>query len=381
MQEFALIEECKSWLRDAVLPLWTEQGVDPHSGAFVETLSFHAEPQKLARRAMVQARQIYSMVAAFELGLLPRARALSLVERAVEHLIERYSLPSGAFLQAVDVEGQPVSHEVDLYGQAFVLFGLANAYRLQPSPAVAERARRLLDYLRRERQLPAGGFSELKGGQTLFQSNPHMHLFEAALYWSEAQPDEPHWRALADELAGLAQSHFIDSASGWLAEQFDARWMPLRESGRFVTEPGHQYEWAWLFCRYDRLTGANTREMRHRLNELAERYGVHSGLAVDELWSDNSVRKASSRFWPQSERVKAALRLGLEYPQDRRFAAQADQGLQALKRYLSTAVPGLWQDTLLASGQFSVQEPKASSLYHIINAMSEYVQLRPQLIG
>jgi mannose-6-phosphate isomerase len=50
-----------------------------------------------------------------------------------------------------------------------------------------------------------------------------------------------------------------------------------------------------------------------------------------------------------------------------------------LWRYLETKKPGLWLDTLTENGTFAEQPVKASSLYHIINALSEYITLRPRV--
>ena len=46
-------------------------------------------------------------------------------------------------------------------------------------------------------------------GQIVYRSNPHMHLFEAALAWMAVDRD-PEWRSLADELCVLATTKFID---------------------------------------------------------------------------------------------------------------------------------------------------------------------------
>ncbi|HRO67602.1 MAG TPA: AGE family epimerase/isomerase, partial [Pseudobdellovibrionaceae bacterium] len=72
---------------------------------------------------------------------------------------------------------------------------------------------------------------------------------------------------------------------------------------------------------------------------------------------------------------------GLEVPTDRQaaFALSADQALEALFGYFQTPVKGLWQDARQENGESTKQDPKASSLYHIINAIDEYVTLRPRL--
>jgi mannose/cellobiose epimerase-like protein (N-acyl-D-glucosamine 2-epimerase family) len=107
---------------------------------------------------------------------------------------------------------------------------------------------------------------------------------------------------------------------------------------------------------------------------LAEKFGVTNpsrALAFDEIWSDGRVHKRSSRFWPQCERIKAAVVLG--------EGKIADIAMQALIENFLMLKEGLWKDTLLESGEYGDQPVKASSLYHIINAISEYAEHRPKI--
>lgn len=153
-----------------------------------------------------------------------------------------------------------------------------------------------------------------------------MHLFEAALAWVEFD-DDPRWVALADSLLQLCLEKLIDPSTGLLAEKFVDGWAIAREGGRFVFEPGHQYEWCWLMQRYETLTGKNAGPRVRQLFEISETCGISPDrrAAYDEVWSDLTPKLTSSRFWPQGERVKAAARLG-----EKPAAAEA---LAALMRY------------------------------------------------
>jgi mannose-6-phosphate isomerase len=305
------------------------------------------------------------------LGFQPE-EVRSRLRAARDHLLRSYSLSSGAFLHALGADGSVLDTRPDLYGQAFVLFGLAHAYGAEQDEAVKVRAKELLAYLQRERRLPEGGYSELGSEGILRESNPHMHLFEAALAWMSVDGDGA-WRLLADELFTLCREKFIDPDTGLLVEHFGPGWRPLREGGRFVAEPGHHFEWCWLMEWYGRLTGKEVRACSGRLFALAERHGVspQRGIIYDEVWSDFSPKKRSSRYWPHCERVKAALRLG--------EAAAADQALAQLFLFLDTPVPGLCYDHREADGTMAEQPPKSSFLYHVVNALDEYLSLRETL--
>lgn len=376
------ILKARRWLQEDVAPLWIRQGIEAKTGAFIENLSHDAEPLPSTRRLMVQARQIYSFAEFVRLEILPRNLVQPIVERATRNLIERYSLPSGAFVHAVDMNGAVADTKSDLYGQAFALFGLAQAYFVLRDPVCKQRAIQLTEYLLKERRALGGGFTEIANGQVAYQSNPHMHMFEAAIAWMNADQD-PRWNELATMLFNLCREKFIDSSATALCEHFEEGWKAKRENGAFVFEPGHHFEWAWLMRRYQDISGRSVGDLPHTLYKTADQLGVDpkSRLALDEIWSNGAPKKKSSRFWPQSERIKAAVALGEKAPcaEQPAFSQAADDAFAGLWRYLETKKPGLWLDTLAENGTFAEIPVKASSLYHIINALSEYIVLRPRV--
>lgn len=370
------IKKAKDWLTHDVYPLWAEKGIDRKNGGFIESISFSSESLIQPRRAMVQARQIYSFLTGLNMGCCPRNIAMFAVEQGIDYLVERYSLPSGAFIYSVNANGSAYGLTPDLYTQAFALFGMAQAYTLSNDPAIKNRAKDLLKYLYRERKVTSGGFTEVDDkGSVSFKSNPHMHLFESAIAWMQIDPDA-EWKQLGQELLELCLNKFIDPETQVLGEYFDQNWNHLRENGNFIYEPGHQYEWAWLMSLYENLTGKNLKAVRHQLFLLAEKYGISKSRKVvfDEMWSDYTPKTQSSRFWPQCERIKAASRLSKEVAvQDQpQYRKAADEALETLFKFFETPVKGLWFDILSENDTFNANSAKASSLYHIVNAIEEY---------
>ncbi|MNK08053.1 Cellobiose 2-epimerase [compost metagenome] len=373
------IEESRQWLTNYVFPLWREKGIDSTTGSFAESISFEGAAMYSSQRALVQARQIYSFTEASRMGLLDKTTVKPIVAKAIDFFISKYSLPSGAFVHAVNPQGEIQNKDTDLYTQAFALFALANAYEVLGDSKLVDRARQLVNYLNRDRKAKNGGYTEIKNDVVMFQSNPHMHLFESALAWMKVDSGS-EWKELAQHLHDLCHSKFIDRTSGALCEHFAEGWTPLRENGNFIFEPGHHYEWAWLMLEFQELTGSDEKAVANSLFKLAEEYGVNnSHMVIDEVWSDFTAKKRSSRFWPQSERIKAAVSLGLQSPAETQavYARAADEAMDALAKYFEVPTKGLWQDTLSETGHFVAQPAKASSLYHIINALSEYGLKRP----
>ena len=373
------IETAQAWLREKVFPLWKEKGIDSYTGSFVEALSLEGEPLDKPRRGMVQARQIYSFHTGMNLGCCPEETARNIIDDGVDSMLKNYPLESGAFIHSVNPDGTPNNTELPLYTQAFALFGLANAYVVSPEAKLKDHAIAVLDYLQKERRASGGGYTEIENGEAVLRSNPHMHLLEAALAWRKTDPD-PRWKELSEEVLDLCLDKFIDPLTGGLCEIFSEGWEPVRTDGHFYFEPGHHYEWSWLMMVFEEISGRDLSETRNKLFRLAEDVGLSpKGNAIDEVWSNGEAKKTSSRFWPQGERLKAAVRMGSHAPQADRtaLALAADTAFEALSRFLETPTPGLWRDTLLESGEFREEPAKASSLYHIINAFEEYILLRP----
>jgi mannose-6-phosphate isomerase len=200
-------------------------------------------------------------------------------------------------------------------------------------------------------------------------SNPHMHLFEAALAWQDVGGGSP-WRALADELGELALTRLIDSATGMVHESFDTSWVPTQDVAGRIVEPGHQFEWAYLLLKWGAKDRPAAREAAYRLIDLADHHGVQRGVAINALLNDTSIHDEEARLWPQTERLRAAA-LAARLSGDARYWKMTGAAAEGLWQYFSTPVRGLWHDRLLPSGDFVHETVTAGNLYHIVGGIQE----------
>jgi mannose-1-phosphate guanylyltransferase / mannose-6-phosphate isomerase len=362
----ALASRLEQWLLDAALPLWWNTGADHEHGGFYEAIDLSGRPSVITRRARVQARQsfVYSLAGTLEWSG-PSEKA---ARHGLEYLDRHYRNADGLYCTLVSNEGAVLDPTATLYDQAFALLAMAWMFRRDSS--YFDKAGDLLSRIYCGMGYAGGGFTENSAQR--FQSNPHMHLFEAALAWREVN-SASHWTRLADNIAELCLTRFIDSNGGFLREFFDGAWNTQSGSSGHVVEPGHQFEWAWLLLRWARLSQFGpARIAAQRLFEAGTR-GVDSArhVAVDEIDDELNITRPTARLWPQTERLKAAIALSEHAGRVERgyYLAEAAAAAEVLLRFLNTPTAGLWRDKLLPNNEFVEEPAPASSFYHLACAI------------
>ncbi|HTN39839.1 MAG TPA: AGE family epimerase/isomerase [Asticcacaulis sp.] len=369
-------QSLRQWLFDHALPLWWDIGGDKEKGGFYEKINLDGKPDDIDRRTRVAARQVFSYALAKRMGYGGETDAP--IDQGLAWLSGPARNPETGMLYAtLKPDGSVVRGEFDFYDHAFAMLAYASAYRVRPqdksleAAGVAIRDKILADYSH-----PVRGFEEANPRTLPLKANPHMHMFEACLAWIESGGDDK-WRDIAGEIADLCVEKFLHPETGALREFFDGDWNVMPgEAGRIV-EPGHQFEWAWLFLRWAEISGKESYvKTAQRLIDIAEVAGTDPkrNVTMFELWDDFTVKDGKARLWSQTERMKAftALSQSAKTEAEKEAAvASLVQATSGLQLYLSTDIEGLYRDRMKADGTFEIEPAPASSLYHIICAIDE----------
>lgn len=367
----------KSWLLNDALPIWWEKGCGAPGRGFYERVGQDGEPMVIDdRRARVQPRQVFCYAVSPSLGW--SGPWMTAVDEGLSWFESVYRRDDGLYGNLADSDGKLIEPDFDLYNQAFALFAAAAIAVGQPEREKERHdyAITILDSLKQRYAHPIAGFEEASPAREPLCSNPHMHLFEAALAWEELPGSSPRWRMLADEIGNLALTRFIDVHSGALREFFDHDWQPMPGPKGRIVEPGHQFEWAWLLTRWGQRRGKPEAITKaQRLFEIGVVYGLcaERNVAVMSLYDDFTVHNNMARLWPQTEWLKAAVRLASLYDGKERekYLKSAVMALDALAPFLATPIPGLWYDKW-PKGTPMIDEPApASTFYHIVCAVQE----------
>lgn len=372
----------KLWLFDSALPLWWNVGGDPEKGGFYEKLNLDLTPHDINRRTRVAARQVFSYALAKTMGYTGDCDGP--IDQGLAWLSGPARNPQTGLLYAVLApDGAVVKADFDFYDHAFAMLAYASALRVRPHDrTLEEKAVFIRDTIVANYAHPVRGFEESNPRTLPLKANPHMHMFEACLAWIEAGGDDK-WRKIAAMIADLCMDKFLHPANGSLREFFDGDWNPMPgEAGR-VIEPGHQFEWAWLFMRWAKMTGEDKYlKAALRLLDIAEVAGTDPkrDVTFNELWDDFTPKDENARLWPQTERMKAYVKLAAAATSDtdrHNAIAKAIQAATGLKKYfdLNVLPLGLYRDRMKTDGTFEIEPAPASSLYHIICAIDEVCTL------
>ena len=369
--------QARQWLFEHALPLWWNEGFDRSSRCFHERIGLDGRAvAALPRRARVQARQTFVYAAAGRLGWSgPWEEA---VRAGVQVLTSRCIAGDGAPILTLAPDGSVADARPDLYDAAFLIFALAHAsIALRDGGAAAREGQRVFWWVKQHWSNAHGGYEE---GEVVARlprrQNPHMHMLEAMLAQFEATGSE-ECAEEARAIARLFEQRF--ARDGVLLEYFGPEWQRAAGDEGRVTEPGHQFEWCWLLHQVQRQTGLDARAAARAVRLHGEVYGVaEGGTVLDEVWAEGGAKTSSSRLWPYTERIKAALAC-FEHSGSPRDAACAAEGFDALMGYCrGLPVAGTWRDRRRPDGSFIEEASPASSFYHIVLALSELIRVAGQ---
>ena len=367
----AAADRARRWLTQDALPFWGTVGVDA-SGAFHERMDFAGRPDlECPRRMRVQARQLYVFSEAAARGWQPGARAVA--DAGFEALVRNCWARDGqpGFLHAITPDLKPLDLKRDAYDHAFGLFALAWYYKASAEPRALALAHEALDVMQaRLADKTHGGFLESDPPVLPRRSDPHMHLLEAMLEWSEAS-GQARFVDVASQMVALFRDRFFDPQTGVLGEYFAADLSRAPGAEGRIVAPGHHFEWSWLLAWAKGRGAGDARAQADALYAFAARHGLdEQGFAIDECDPEGRQIRRSRRAWPQTELIKAYIN---QARQGAPGAAEAAARLteNVLDSYLATDVPGLWMDQFDVEGRGMTEFVPASTLYHLVVAFRE----------
>ncbi|MER9357672.1 mannose-1-phosphate guanylyltransferase/mannose-6-phosphate isomerase [Mesorhizobium sp. M0514] len=360
------------WLFEETLPLWSTSGVDERHGGFHEALGFDGNPLLKPKRMRTTARQVYAFAVARARGW--DGPADRLISHGIAFMAGKGRTDRGGWVRTLNVDGSVNDPTEDAYDHSCVLLALAHAHMCGNPDALrlGQETFVFLDAHLEDSRMT--GFLETSDGEGERRSNPHMHLLEAFLAWYEATGDRTYLRRAA-RIIDLFRSHFFDAESWTLGEYFDAGWKPAAGEKGTWTEPGHHFEWASLLTDFVARSGqGELSNFARKLYASAIANGLNraTGLAYGAVSRQGLPLDLVSRSWPQAEAIKAAIALDGSGGPDLKPEIEARVG-RLFRWHIDPAPLGLWIDRIDERGRSLASDVPASIFYHLVCALTQYL--------
>lgn len=291
--------------------LCATRGWDEPRGRSVERLQADLTPAPLGyRRGMVAGRQLFFFSHAYRLTMDPifEDRARRLYADLLDHFWDK---THGGWYFSVDDYNTPHDATKDLYGHAFIMFGLSHYAAIFSDADASNWIEQTNELVFHHFRLPGGWFAPSTTrdwailGRNLEQ-NPHMHLLEAYLSAFDATRDEAFIKC-ATEIMSIYTELLRTHDGSKVLEHFDENGQPAAARGNLI-EPGHLYEWYWLVNEYADIAGLPAyRAACTPIIAWADRWGIDPGAGgiYDQVDSDGNVVSNRKRMWPVTECIKA----------------------------------------------------------------------------
>jgi len=376
-------------LNEHLIPFWMTRPVDQSQGGFIGWMSHDGAVDARAPKGLIlNARLLWTYAALYRYNRDPAC--LELARRAYAYL-DAYFLDRtrGGYFWLLDAAGQCIDDLKKIYGQAFIIYALAEFYQASADPAVLARAAALFDLIEAHaRDRAHGGYIEIcrrdwtraeaerlgDGDMAAPKSmNNHLHLLEAYTGLYRVRPDTRLQQSLY-ALMDVFIRHIYHPGRCHLNHFFDMDWRRLSEDYTF----GHDIEATWLL--WEAAETLDDPEMCTRIRPLVldmarvtREQGLDAQGGLAYTGRAGQVIDAYRDWWCQAEAVVGFLNAcGLTG--DRHYLETAEGVWRAIERFTVDRKNGEWFWRVDKNGRPDYNQPKISPWkgpYHNVRACLE----------
>ncbi len=299
---------------DQILNWWQTYTTDNVNGGFHAKVDNYNQVQEGEKGLVLNARILYTFSSAYLLK--QDAGLLTIAERAYQYLIDHfYDKTNGGFYWSVASDGVILDGKKQVYGQAFVIYGLSEFFKASHNSSALELARetyQLIDkysfdavhlgYIEAHSEtwgvLNDVRLSE-KDQNDKKSMNTHLHVVEAYANLYSVWQDESLKKAIESLLDNFKQQ-ILDLETFHLRLFFSEIWEPKSSMISF----GHDIEASWLLLEAAEFVGYEVGFYKDLAIEVAEvtrkNVAKHGGLLYEY---DNVSQHWVNEYhwWPQAE--------------------------------------------------------------------------------
>ncbi len=359
-----------------ILPFWCGPALDEKNGGWMGWLSNDLKPDRSQPKGLiVNCRILWAFSAVYQKR--PEKLFQEMARRAFDFVTDRFLDPErgGAFWH-LDDAGRVTDDSKKTYGQAFVIYALAEFHRAFGGAAALERAKELFELVERHaHDEKFGGYievcnrdwSEAGAGARLSERdmsekksmNNHLHVLEAYanLYrvWKN-----PRVAERLRELIKLFETKILNARTQHFHHFFDEQWNVRSDTYTF----GHDIEGTWLLCEAAEVLGDDAllkkvQATALRMAEVALAEGVAGDGALCYEGRGGKIIDHGKECWPQAEAVVGFLN-AFQISGDKKFLAAARRVWNYIEQHLVDRSHGEWFWRITPEGRVDTTLPKVS---------------------
>ncbi len=395
----SFLKAAQNELEQDILPFWIKYCRDDDYGGFIGRMSNDGTIVKDAPKGLVlNARILWTFSAAYRFE--KKDEYLKMAKRTYDYLMQFFwDKQFGGAYWLLDHTGKAIDDSKELYGQSFLIYGLAEYYLATADSAALDKAKELFYLIEKhchddankgyfetfDRHWKVAEKARLATGDVREKKtmNTHLHLLEAYTNLYRAWKN-PKLRARLIELIEIFQKHIINSKTDSFELFFDEQWHSTKDIISF----GHDIEGSWLLCEAAEVLAQDERnkteprasasgygrETRDEIKDIALKMAqavYEQGLDEDGglFYEGQALRPGSGQagkiidtnkeWWPQAEAVVGFLNAyqlsGQEY-----FFKAALECWKFIEQHIVDHKHGEWFWRVARDGTADLQQPKVS---------------------
>lgn len=381
---------------EEIMTFWATKTLDIRHGGFIGKMDNQGQVDYSAPKGLVlNARILWSFSAAYAKTKQPKY--LAVAKRAYETLTEQfYDEQYNGYYWSISPDGREANTRKQVYGQAFVLYALAEYHRIVANEyeqvVVFAQAGLVFGWIEQYSfDLTHNGYWEARDrdGSALEDMrlsprdrndpktmNTHLHILEAYANFYRIWPN-PSLRQQLNNLIDLFLDRIIDPLNHHLICFFDAQWKPSPSEVSY----GHDIETAWLL-----LEAAEIAQYRV---EDSLRMAVLVAHAASEGFDNQlgalmyEAHLPEKHWWVQAEAMVGFLN-AWEITQDEDFFKKSLSCWTYIKHQIKDQEKGEWFWGIDANGKVMAGEDKVGFWkcpYHNARACLEIMRRTSQYIS
>lgn len=301
----------------SILGWWIKHAIDKKNGGFYGKInnSNKSEPEAV-KGLVLNARILYTFSSAFL--LTPKKSYLKIANRAFDYLLKTFfDTTNGGFYWSVKYNGEVADSKKQVYGQAFVIYALAEYYKATSDIKALETAKNCFMLLEKhsfdsentgyleaftQNWAPIADLRLSDKDQNEKKSmNTHLHIIEAYANLYAIWKDE-RLKSAIQQLLNNFKNHIINPANYHLNLFFNEKWEVKSTSISY----GHDIEAAWLLL--EAAESINEKQQIEEFKAVALKITEATTKGLDEnggLWYEfdpiSQHLTKELHWWPQAE--------------------------------------------------------------------------------